>query len=83
MHIDGGGFDPAAAFPLATLVDDADDRRQANRAVGYLVLQSAVSLTDGYRPGRSSLGIASTDGASGCGHVRPCGCNSPHWPRTR
>src|ERR1700760_3555888 len=34
MHKTLGQRDPAAAFPLARTRDDADERRQANRAVG-------------------------------------------------
>jgi cation diffusion facilitator family transporter len=34
MHETNGVRDPASAFPLATTADDADERRQANRAVG-------------------------------------------------
>jgi cation diffusion facilitator family transporter len=34
MHETNGVRDPASSFTLATTVDDADERRQANRAVG-------------------------------------------------
>jgi cation diffusion facilitator family transporter len=40
MHVKNGVRDPAASFPLDTTVDDADERRQANRAVAV----SAVGL---------------------------------------
>jgi cation diffusion facilitator family transporter len=41
MHLIRGVRDPAASFPLATAVDDAGERRQANRAVTV----SAIGLT--------------------------------------
>lgn len=40
MHLINGVRDPATSFPLGTLVDDAGERRQANRAVAV----SAVGL---------------------------------------
>ncbi len=40
MHLINGVRDPATAFPLDTLTDDADERRQANRAIAV----SAVGL---------------------------------------
>lgn len=40
MHLTSGVRDPAASFPLDTVVDDAGERRQANRAVAV----SAVGL---------------------------------------
>jgi cation diffusion facilitator family transporter len=41
VHITSGVRDSAASFPLAVVVDDEGERRQANRAVGV----SAVGLT--------------------------------------
>jgi cation diffusion facilitator family transporter len=41
MHLISGVRDPAASFPLATDVDDVNERRQANRAVAA----SAMGLT--------------------------------------
>ena len=41
MHVITGARDPAASFPLNTAVDDAGERRQANRAIAV----SAVGLT--------------------------------------
>jgi cation diffusion facilitator family transporter len=40
MHLTQGHRDPAAAFPLSKIRDDADERRQANRAVAV----SAIGL---------------------------------------
>ena len=40
MHLINGVRDPATSFPLDTVVDDAGERRQANRAVAI----SAVGL---------------------------------------
>ncbi len=41
MHVIRGVRDPAAGFPLDTAVDDAGERRQANRAIAV----SAIGLT--------------------------------------
>lgn len=41
MHLTSGARDPAASFPLENIVDDAGERRQANRAIAV----SAVGLT--------------------------------------
>ena len=43
MHKTLGQRDPAAAFPLARTRDDADERRQANRAVGLSAAGLAVT----------------------------------------
>lgn len=43
MHKSSGLRDPAAAFPLSTVVDDAGERRQANRAVGWGAAGLAVT----------------------------------------
>jgi cation diffusion facilitator family transporter len=43
MHKTLGQRDPAAAFPLARTRDDADERRQANRAVGWSAIGLAVT----------------------------------------
>src|SRR6201992_2233315 len=43
MHKTLGQRDPAAAFPLARTRDDADERRQANRAVGLSAVGLAVT----------------------------------------
>ena len=43
MHQTSGVRDPAASFPLATLIDDAGERRQANRAVGWGAVGLAVT----------------------------------------
>ena len=43
MHKTLGQRDPAAAFPLARTRDDADERRQANRAVGLSAIGLAVT----------------------------------------
>lgn len=42
MHESLGQRDPAAAFPLARGRDDADERRQANRAVAVSAIGLAV-----------------------------------------
>jgi len=44
MHVINGVRDPAVSFPLETTADDANERRQANRAV-------AVSEGDGRQGG--------------------------------
>jgi cation diffusion facilitator family transporter len=48
VHQTSGVRDPATAFPLPTTADDADERRQANRAVGVsavgLALTGAIEL---------------------------------------
>jgi cation diffusion facilitator family transporter len=43
MHRTSGAREPAAAFPLPTAVDDAAERRQADRAVGVSALGLAVT----------------------------------------
>jgi cation diffusion facilitator family transporter len=43
MHKTDGQRDPAAAFPLASTRDDADERRQANRAVAVSAAGLAVT----------------------------------------
>jgi cation diffusion facilitator family transporter len=43
MHKSGGQRDPALAFPLAGVRDDADERRQANRAIGVSAAGLAVT----------------------------------------
>ena len=43
MHKIAGLRDPAAAFPLPVTRDDAQDRRQANRAVGISALGLAAT----------------------------------------
>ncbi len=43
MHKTAGLRDPAAAFPLPVTRDDAQDRRQANRAVGISALGLAAT----------------------------------------
>jgi hypothetical protein len=40
MHLINGVRDLATSFPLDTLTDDADERRQANRGIAF----SAVGL---------------------------------------
>lgn len=48
MHTSSGRRDPAAGFPLPDSADDADERRQANRAVGVgaagLLLTGLIEL---------------------------------------
>src|SRR3954447_16223492 len=56
MHETNGVRDPASAFPLGTTADDADERRQANRAVGV----SAAGLA---APGAIELVIALVTGS--------------------
>ncbi|MDT7764151.1 MAG: hypothetical protein QOC63_3571 [Mycobacterium sp.] len=56
MHIATGARDPAASFPLATVVDDPGERRRANRAVAV----SAAGLAD---PGVIELAIALVSGS--------------------
>jgi cation diffusion facilitator family transporter len=43
MHKTRGQRDPALAFPLAGTRDDADERRQANRAIGVSAVGLAVT----------------------------------------
>jgi cation diffusion facilitator family transporter len=43
MHRTTGTRDPAAAFALPTIADDAGERRQANRAVGFSAIGLAVT----------------------------------------
>jgi cation diffusion facilitator family transporter len=43
MHIATGARDPAASFPLATVVDDPGERRRANRAVAVSAAGLAVT----------------------------------------
>jgi cation diffusion facilitator family transporter len=43
MHITTGARDPAASFPLATVVDDRGERRRANRAVAVSAAGLAVT----------------------------------------
>lgn len=43
MHRSTGSRDPAAAFPLPALVDDAAERRQANRAIALSALGLALT----------------------------------------
>ncbi len=43
MHLTRGQRDPAAAFPLSKIRDDAADRRQANRAIS--VSASGLAMT--------------------------------------
>jgi len=44
MHLISGVRDPAAGFPLVTGVDDARERRQANRAVAVSAVGLAVTV---------------------------------------
>jgi divalent metal cation (Fe/Co/Zn/Cd) transporter len=43
MHVISGVRDPAMSFPLAATVDDRDERRRANRAVGVSAAGLAVT----------------------------------------
>ena len=43
MHKTLGQRDPALAFPLANTRDDADERRQANRAIAVSAIGLAVT----------------------------------------
>ena len=43
MHVISGVRDPAAGYPLETSVDDAGERRQANRAVAVSALGLALT----------------------------------------
>jgi cation diffusion facilitator family transporter len=43
MHITTGARDPAASFPLATVVDDPGERRRANRAIAVSAAGLAVT----------------------------------------
>jgi cation diffusion facilitator family transporter len=43
MHVINGVRDPAASFPLDTPVDDAGERRQANRAIAVSAVGLAVT----------------------------------------
>jgi cation diffusion facilitator family transporter len=49
MHTENGVRDPAVSFALPVLVDDQDERSQANRAVGFsaagLALTGVIELT--------------------------------------
>ena len=56
MHLISGARDPAASFPLDTGVDDAGERRQANRAVA--VSAAGLALT-----GLIELAIALVSGS--------------------
>ena len=58
MHKTLGQRDPAAAFPLAQVRDDADDRRQANRAI-------AVSAAGLGATGLAELLLATLTGSVG------------------
>jgi hypothetical protein len=71
MHKTRGQRDPALAFPLASERDDADERRQANRAIAVsavglavtglaelllAILTGSVGLLDRYGRGRRGVG---------------------------
>lgn len=43
MHLTSGHRDPAASFPLDGAVDDANERRQANRAIAVSAIGLAVT----------------------------------------
>jgi cation diffusion facilitator family transporter len=43
MHVISGVRDPAASFPLASSVDDRDERRRANRAIAVSAVGLAVT----------------------------------------
>jgi divalent metal cation (Fe/Co/Zn/Cd) transporter len=43
MHVVSGVRDPAVSFPLASPVDDVDERRRANRAVAVSAAGLAVT----------------------------------------
>ncbi len=43
MHVISGVRDPAASFPLDTTVDDASERRQANRAIAVSAIGLALT----------------------------------------
>ena len=43
MHVISGVRDPAASFPLDTAVDDASERRQANRAIAVSAIGLALT----------------------------------------
>ena len=43
MHVVSGERDPAVSFPLASPVDDVDERRRANRAVAVSAAGLAVT----------------------------------------
>jgi divalent metal cation (Fe/Co/Zn/Cd) transporter len=58
MHKTQGQRDPALAFPLANGRDDADERRQANRAI-------AVSLAERAVTGSAELFLAILTGSVG------------------
>jgi hypothetical protein len=49
MHLINGVRDPASSFPFDTAIDDAGERRQANRAVAVsavgLALTGLIELT--------------------------------------
>ena len=43
MHVISGVRDPAASFPLDTAIDDASERRQANRAIAVSAIGLALT----------------------------------------
>jgi hypothetical protein len=63
MHKTTGVRDPAAAFPLPGLRDDAKDRREADRAVAV----SAIGLA---ATGVIELLLAIVTGSVGCSNPR-------------
>jgi cation diffusion facilitator family transporter len=43
MHVISGTRDPGAAFAISTSIDDAEERRQANRAIAFSAIGLAVA----------------------------------------